>query len=77
MEKVNNRNSISTVFFKNSTKLNKEVVGKPSTEIACSSNHRTRKITTDLSSLVIKSAVTKVEILCCLKTIITFFILFM
>ena len=30
MEKMNNRNSISTLFFKNSTELNKDVVAKPS-----------------------------------------------
>ena len=35
MEKVNNRNSISMLFFKNSAELNKDNVAKPSTEIAC------------------------------------------
>ena len=58
MEKMNNRNSISTLFLKNSTELNKDVVAKSSTEIAYSTNHRSCK-TTNLTSLVIKSAVTK------------------
>ena len=31
MEKMNTRNSISTLFFQNSTELNKDAVAKPST----------------------------------------------
>ena len=44
---MNKRNSISTLFFKNSTELNKYVVAKSSTEIACSSNigHVTLQLT--------------------------------
>ena len=63
MEKLNNQNSIFTLFFKNYTELNKDVVAKPSTEIVCNSNHRSCKTTTNLTSLLIKSTVTKVEIL--------------
>ena len=36
---MNNRNSISTLFFKSSTELIKDVVAEPSTQIASSSNH--------------------------------------
>ena len=71
MEKMTNRNAISTMFFKNSTELNKDVGAKPSTEIACSSNHRSCKTTTNTTSLVIKSAVAKAEILWCLKTVLS------
>ena len=71
MEKMNNRSSMSWLFFKNSTELNKDVVAKPSTEIACSSNHRSCKTTTNLTSLVINSAVTKAEILQCLKAVLS------
>ena len=66
--KKNNRNSISTLFVKNSAELSKDAVAKPSTEIPCSSNHRSYKTTTNLTSLVIKSAVTIAEILWCLKS---------
>ena len=38
-ENMNNRNSISTLFFKSSTELIKDVVAEPSTQIASSSNH--------------------------------------
>ena len=90
MEEMNNRNSISTLFFKENQnqvsfypfvvheisaffiELNKDVVAKPFTEIACSSNCRSCKTTTNLTSLVIKSAVTKAEILWCLKTVLSF-----
>ena len=65
MEKIN-RSSISTLFFKNFTQLNKDAVAKPS-EIGFSSNHRSCK-TTNLTSLVIKWSVTKAEVLWCLKT---------
>ena len=68
---MNNRNSISSLFFENSTELNKDTVAKPSTGISCGSNHRSCKTTTNLTVLVIKSAVTNAEILWCLKIILS------
>ena len=71
LEKKNNRNSISTLFVKNSAELSKDAEAKPSTEIPCSSNHRSCKTTTNLTSVMIKSAVTIAEILWCLKSILS------
>ena len=78
MGKMNNRNSISVLFLKNSTDLSKDVVAKPSTEIACSSNQRSCKTTTNLTALVINSASYKSrDFMVFESSIITFFVLFM
>ena len=61
---------ISKLFLKNSAESNRDAIAKPSTETACNSNHRSYKTTTNLTSLVLNSAITKVEHLWCLKTIL-------
>ena len=71
LEKMNNRNSISPLFSRNSIELNRAVIAKPSTEIPCSSNHRSGKTATNLTSFVLTIAVTKAEILWCLKTAVS------
>ena len=76
MEKMNSRNCISTLFFKNSTELAK------SSSSTLQLNHQQKLFVaaiigpvkeqlTNLTSLVIKSAVTKAEILICLKTVLS------
>ena len=71
MEKIDNRNSISALFFKNFADLNRDAIAKPSIEIACNSNHKLCKITTNLTSKVLKSAITKADILLCLNSVLS------
>ena len=71
LEKINSKNSMSTLFFKNSGELKKVIVTTPPAEAACTNSHKSCSQTNNLTSLLLKSTVTKAEILWCLKTVLS------
>ena len=70
LEKINGKNSMSTLFFKNSGELKKVLVTTPA-EAACTNSHKSCSQANNLRSLLLKSTVTKAEILWCLKTVLS------
>ena len=71
LEKINSKNSMPTLFFKNSGELKKVIVTTPTVEAACTNSHKSCSQTNNSTSLLLKSTVTKAEILCCLKTVLS------